>query len=169
MAIKLVQETKIAEYVKLISVVDDAIDWDASYQNAEKKEDETTEEAKKRAHVETRDYSQVVYLEGKEPTVFVFKNPKLLENSRSLSNIQMGVAGVGRVKNEACDLWYRTFDVLCVGTAENMLDEPKALPRDKHTKMLTREVQESLSAQGIVSEMAGILIGISTDKGSKKS
>lgn len=168
MAISLVSKN-VSEYVKLISVNDSAIDWDASYPDVEVGEDDTELlEAKQKYHIDSKDYLKLVYKENDEPTIFIFKNPKTLENNKLISNIQLGVAGIGKKKSEAADLWFQTFDALCIGTASNMLDEPTYIPRDKNTKQIDKGVMQALSSQGVISEMAGILLSISNDKGTSK-
>lgn len=165
MAISLVSQS-VSDYVKLISVSDSAIDWEKSYTDVEIKEDETEEQAKARAHIDAFDCSKIAFKPDDLPTVFVFKNPRALENSRLISNVQLGVAGIanGKSKLEACDLWFRTFDLLLVGTATNMIDDPTYIPRDKNTKMIEKGILQSLSSQGVVSELAGILLSIASDK-----
>jgi hypothetical protein len=61
-------------------------------------DDEDITAAKKRVHLEERDISKLVFAPDASPTCFVFKNPRTLENSKEISNIQLGVAGIGQKK-----------------------------------------------------------------------
>jgi len=170
MAISLVPQN-VSDYVKLVSVSDSAIDWEKSFVNAECKDDEESiEDAKKRALLETRDVTQLAFKPDDAPTYFIFKNPKSLENSKAISNIQLGIAGIGsgKKKLEAADLWFSTFDALCVGTASDLLSDPVYIPRDKHTKLIDRGVLQALAAQGVVSELAGVLLSLNNEKGNAK-
>ena len=166
MAISLVPQN-VSDFVKLVSINDSAIVWEESYPDAEKTEDdEDILAAKKRVHLEERDISKLVFATDDSPTFFVFKNPRTLENSKEISNIQLGVAGIGQKKKkyEASDLWFATFDELLVGTASDVLSDPTPVPRDRHTKRIEKGVLQALAAQGVVSVMAGVLLSISRDK-----
>ncbi|MEM4166792.1 MAG: hypothetical protein QW255_05550 [Candidatus Bilamarchaeaceae archaeon] len=170
MAIKLTS-TQINEYVKLISVNDSAIDWVLSYSFIEKEPEETDDDwisRKQKFHTDFRDYSQLVLKPDDHPTVFIFKNPMTLENQKLITNLQLSVAGIG-TKKEPAALWFDLFDELVVGVASDMLSDPQPLPRNKHTKRLEKEVVEALAAQGVISELASILLTLSMKKPDKKN
>lgn len=170
MAISLVS-VEVSELVKIISVSDSAINWDLSVPNAIPEDDENVEDAKKRVYSEERDISSLVFKPDDLPTYFIFKNPKTLENSKAISNVQLSVAGVGsgKKKRDASDLWFVTFDSLLIGTASDPMSEPTPIPRDKHSKQIEKRCLEALVSQGVVSEMAGVLLGMTRATSSKKN
>lgn len=170
MAVKLTS-AQISEYVKLISTSDSAIDWLASYTNIEREPGETDEdliERRKRYHTDTRDYSQLVFVANDHPTVFVFRNPATLEAQKIITNLQLSVAGIGK-KTEPSALWFDLFDELLVGVADDMLSDPRPLPRNRNTKRLEKDVVEALAAQGVIAELASILLSLSVTRNVKKN
>ena len=77
-------------YVYLVSLTDDAIDWNASFPDvheaATEEEVLTGVEAKKHKYKEDYDIKNLVFIAGKLPTVFKFKNPSILANKEALDS-----------------------------------------------------------------------------------
>jgi len=82
------------QFIDLISVEDDAINWEESLEGVNQVEVEGEllegEDAKKHVYKKEYDTSKLAFKSTSTPTVFRFKNPKVLANREKLDSARTG-------------------------------------------------------------------------------
>jgi hypothetical protein len=92
MAIAIVPNSIQKAFIDLVSINDDAIDWNNSFpetvqvENLDNGEMITGDEAKKLFYKDNYLASGLAFTAGKLPTVFRFKNPKILANKEKIDS-----------------------------------------------------------------------------------
>jgi hypothetical protein len=150
MAIDISRKTAPDLVLRVVSVIDDAINWDLSYPELSSKEE------KEEAYAQGHKIDDLVFYEGKEPTVFVFKHPRRLDVSRQLKILftkMQGVAGKAievEVLEEAIQLTY-------VGHAEGLKAEVQEISRTE-SKRIPFDIIQGLLDAGVLNELASVVM-----------
>jgi len=97
-----IQKKKEKEII-ILSVEDEAIDWENSdfpdvYSSEESEDEFEGIEAKKKHYANTLEISNIVFFDGKKPTCFVFKNPKIMENANAIEDLTINSLGILKKK-----------------------------------------------------------------------
>ena len=165
MAIKLERKTPNAKQLKLVSVFDDAIDWDRSCLDEVpsivptdadgnpspgfQADDKSMEEARNRrrlAYLKSHKLDTLVFLPDTTPTVFVFDHPHRVDVSSKVRVIQTALQK--RDADIITDVWQGCF----LGTEEGLDGAPLVMATRRDGR-LTADIVQALEDQGVFEEL----------------
>lgn len=161
MAIKLERKTQSHQLLKLVSVDDDAIDWQATYPDdhgdAGTGGEMTDEERqRKRARYLARhDIRELVFAEGAQPTVFVFEHPSRIDVDRKLRRSWTELLKPGSKSDIWTDVWNETF----LGIEEGIVDAPRQ-PPPRQGDALTAGFLQALADAGVFAELGQAVVDL---------
>ncbi len=156
MALKAGTKTPKDRLLKVISVLDTAIDWEKSYSE----DRDLSEDGKQNSYLVTHDISQLVFLEGEKPTLCVFKHPARVEVSRKvraaytrhLSNM-----------NGKSDLFTEIFNIAFLGKQEG-LDSESIAEAPRRDGVITDDYMQEFEDCGAFEEIGAYLIAVINKK-----
>jgi len=138
MAINL-SSVSIPKHISIISVVDEAIDWENSDFESEYSENEkelSGVEAKKAHYLKSHDLNKIKFLDKAMPTFFVFKNPNRFEFGSKITDIIVQCSGmINKKEPTISDIHKRIWNLLFVGYYEGALSN---LNSDNVTQLLQK-------------------------------
>lgn len=149
MAVKLERKTQDKQLLKLVSVIDDAIDWDAMYP------DETSDERKKVRYKDSYDIQELKFVEGKQPSLFVFQHPHRVEIARKIRHI-VSAQIQGKVTS---DMHTELWDIAYLGLQDGMDGAEREEPprRDGH---ITDGFFQTLEDSGVFLELGTAFLSL---------
>ncbi len=149
MGVSLTRRTQSHQLLKLVSVTDDAIDWQATYPDME------GEEAKRKRYEGDHDVASLKFLEGKTPTLFVFEHPARVDVDRKVRR-----SWTNLIKpNSNTDLWTDVWNDVYLGKEEGFLDAPREEPSRQGGKLTDNFLQSLLDA-GVFDELGQALLNV---------
>jgi hypothetical protein len=149
--------------LEFVSVADEAIDWENTYPDI-------VEEDKKRSKFrDDRDYSKVAFKADEEPTVLVFKSPRVIDNAVKIrdtmiqcSEFKEGMseeeAGRSFKVSEAC---MRLFRTCFVGYKDGFKGK---LVKNRINGQIPEDFIAAMFEQGIIEESGTLLIKENSSK-----
>lgn len=152
MAIKLEKKTVSDKLYKVVSVLDDAIDWDKSYPD----DLDSTVEEKKAMYRRYHELSKLVFLEDGKPTLFVFKHPSRVDISKKVRAVytnQLSQAG------NTQDLFTEIFNICFIGTEEG-LDGGVLTEAERRGGVITNGYMQGMEDSGAFEEIAACLLNV---------
>ncbi len=152
MAIKLNKVTASNQLLKLVSVTDDAIDWDQSFPDISSIE-------KKKAHYHrTLRAQELVIKDGEQVTVFVFKHPKRVDVSKDIRNLYARMQNQVKNSDLLTEVWEKAF----VGTQEGFADESQLTQPPKVDGEISESYTQALLDAGVFGELAFLFLAAAT-------
>lgn len=148
MAVKLQRVTDSHQLLKLVSVTDDAIDWAHTYPKLGKPEDgqEIDPQAidmKKARYLETHAIGDLVFLDGVNPTVWIFEHPARVDVDRKVR-----IAWTECLKpGSKSDLWTSIWHDVYLGKEEALDGAPRDEPPRQGDRLTTAFMQLLVDAK----------------------
>jgi hypothetical protein len=140
--------------VRLISVRDEAIDWEKMATGAGL----SVPEAKTK-YSNDRDPSFLAFKEGHLPTVFVFNDPRNATSHGKMQNLLIGMSGLAEGKSQV-DSNRVVWEELYVGSFDGIWDgSPSPVNRDKRGHLNDAYIQALIDA-GVYMELALAIVAI---------
>lgn len=156
MGIEIKKVTSGDRLLKIISVLDDAIDWEKSFPD----ERDSSIEEKQRVYERDHDLSQLVFLEDKKPTMFVFKHPLRVDVSRKIRNVYTLNLSRGSARS---DMFTDIFHVSYLGTEEG-IDGGILAEAPRRDSLITDAYMQGLEDSGVFEEIAQTVVAIINKK-----
>jgi hypothetical protein len=168
MAIQIKKVTGSDKLLKIISVLDSAIDWDKSFSQGN---DDYTLEDKQKLYEKDHEISRLVFLTeidhvtgqtvDLKPTMFIFNHPLKVEISRKIrsvwsNNLARGVSGKS-------DLFTDIFNVAYMGTEEG-LDGGILELAPRRDGVITDAYMQGLEDSGVFEELSTAIISVINKK-----
>jgi hypothetical protein len=162
MTFKLEKSTQAKARLRVVSVNDTGIDWEASYPEVEATEDQSALVRKRIVHQQVYDLSKVVAKEGEALMYFEFEHPRRVDMYRKMqaavteSQVQMnGLRQNGRGQNH--DLFAAVLNATFIGHTENPSEQAPAEERGKDGK-LTLDFIQTLIDLDLYGELANVVL-----------
>lgn len=172
MSVSLTKKTSADSIVKLVSVVDSAIDWEKSYEHVappkmEPAKDLSQEkleefenikaaqhiELKKARFIETHEISSLQFLEGERPTVFHFKHPKRVDVQSKVRSFAAKNQMAMQAGNEMdLDALTEILHICYLGMSDGFDKEMEHVSREKGR--ITVDVLQAFEDNEILLELA---------------
>jgi hypothetical protein len=153
MAVPITRKTAADSRIRIVTVVDDAIDWEKSYPEivdiAEKKD----------LYIFEHDLEKIVFLEDKKPTVFYFKDPRRVDVNKTFRKRITQMQGLTKGASDDVDLLEDTYNICLVGYAEGLDSEPVDVPRTGGGKV-SADFLQGLMDSSIFQELANTVIAL---------
>lgn len=151
MAIKIHAITQNKQLLKMVSVLDDAIDWEATYP------DESSQPRKESRYKSERNVNDLTFKEGESPTVFVFEHPDRVDVARKVRGLyQRGISSAG--SKDQNDIWTEVWDKTFLGTQEGF--EGKLEAPTRRGDHITDGYFQGVEDAGVFEEFAGAFLDI---------
>jgi hypothetical protein len=147
MAVKLERTTNANERLSLISVLDDAIDWDQTYP------DELSVHRKQSRYEQSREIKDLVFKEDVQPTIFVFDHPNRLDVRRKIRSAFARQAKAADQSDLFTEVWEKAF----VGTQEG-LDSKEIEPAPRRNGQITDAYYQALEDADVFVELATVFV-----------
>lgn len=160
MAVQLVRKTSSDMLFKVISVTDDAIDWDKTYA------DEGDIGERQARHLKEHDTAALVFKDGAQPTMFVFDHPNRVDTAQKLRQVY---ARATNGKADA-DLFTEVYQKAFKGTEEG-LDGGDMAAAPRRGGDLTKDFLQMLLDADVFDELALAFLAAAnkpSDKSDKK-
>lgn len=146
MSVSIQAKTSPNELISFISVLDDAIDWNASYLDFETEEDRKTEYRK------THDLSKLVLRKDAVPTYFVFKHPRRADITTEMRKLMSALNA-----DAPPDLLREICDAAFLGTQEG--SDAQRTPAPKVNGKITVAYLQGLEDAGVFVEICWAFAG----------
>jgi hypothetical protein len=163
MAIDLKKRTSANMTLRIVSVHDSAIDWNGSYANQDiaREDDESVEEAKKRMYRESHDDAMLAWNDqppygGDEPTVFVFRHPRIAEVREAIQGKLLNLQGVGGKQSDPGRIAREVLNAAFIGTAAGIGGEVSEAIRQKNR--LPEDYIQALIDASVLDELSGAVL-----------
>ena len=143
MATSIKPTTNPGEVLSIIPVVDDAIDWAASFP------DLADEEMKRKRYSEDHDMSVLVFVQGSKPTIFQFAHPARADISTEVRKLY---TRFGSGSGNAPDLFREVFNLAYQGKREGLDGEREPAP--KHNGEIVTQYFQGIEDAGIFQELS---------------
>jgi hypothetical protein len=162
MAVKLQKITSRDALLNVVSVLDSAIDWEASYPSHEDVEmlgqeypDMELVEAKREHYSKTHDLSKIMFSSKDIPTVFVFEHPHRADVSRAMREIATGVhfdSSKTKMSKSDKDTFSQIFHRFYVGAREGFSIE-KMAPLQRINGRLSEDTVQEIEDANVFIEL----------------
>lgn len=152
MAIKLQRKTNNTQLLKLVSVLDDAIDWEKTYG------DESSLPRKRSRYLKEHKISDLVFAEGVQPTLFVFEHPCRVDVARKIRHLYTKQMTARDQSDIFTEVWDKSF----LGTEEGLDGSAREEParRDSH---ITDGYFQTLEDSGVFEELAAAVLEVANE------
>ncbi len=144
MGVKLKKQTERDLLLRIVLSVDSAIDWEKTYPEIMEHDDKVAE------YKRTHDATKLVYIEGDQPSLFVFDHPKRVDVGRKIRGLY---ARQQVSSKEQIDLFTEIWDKAFLGIEEGHDSGPLVSP-NRINGRITDEYFQSLEDSGVFSEAA---------------
>lgn len=154
MALDISKKTDANKTLRIISVLDDAIDWEKSYGGPGIDVDE-----KKKQYADSHDASKLEFFAGTgttPPTVFVFKHPRRLDVFEKTQDILMSSAGMSGKKGSERALMIDIINATFYGLAEGLAGEVAPYAKDK--RGFADDFFQGLIDAGVFQELGSVVL-----------
>lgn len=135
MSIKLVKTTSVDQVFNVVSVTDDAIDWEKTYPEIEAVED------KRIQYKETRDLMALAFKPNAAPTVFVFKHPNRADVNKNFMIITRQSSGT-MPSSEEVEMIEEVMNKNFISMKDGFDGQETVIPR--RGNKITRDFMQSL-------------------------
>lgn len=149
MAIELKARTSSAQVLKVVSVLDNAIDWRESFAELGEDVDE-----KKERYLEEHNLEDLKFLPDGKPTLFVFKHPNRADVAK---RVRQAYAKV--ISQEKSELFTEVFNTAFIGTEDGFDGAPLEQAERRDNKITERYYQMLMDA-GVLEELARVFLKI---------
>lgn len=163
MATEIKRTTDPKRLLKLVPMVDDAIDWELSYPDVVDPVEgddgkPSLTEARKIAHVQQCDLTQLRFIEGRVPTLFVFKHPHRVDVARELRQLVYQLPAAVKGGNaKPLDAIAETWQIAFIGTEEG-LDGGALSEAPRRGSRLPDDYIQALTDSGVFEALGGAVL-----------